>query len=161
MKTIGLIPSKQLASLEQDSGGAWLNVPEGQSVVPLTKMPQPTLTATQKAEPHLVWFADRVERQWVVSDLTPEDIAAKLATLPNARRYQLRVWLIRNGIPLATVPDIIEAAIPAGPAREEALVRWHDVELVPADHPLVAIVAARMTPPVAVADVWPEILAIR
>ena len=81
--------------------------------------------------------------------------------LPDAKRYQLKVWLIRNGIPLDTVPSIIEAAIPAGPEREEALVRWSDVELVPADHPLVAIVAAGMTPPVTVADVWAEILEIR
>jgi hypothetical protein len=161
MKTIGLIPSQSLVSLNQDDEGNWLEVPVAQTIVPLVKMPQPTFTATQKAEPHLEWFEDRVERQWIVSDLTPEEIAAKLATLPDAKRYQLKVWLIRNGIPLDTVPSIIEAAIPAGPDREEALVRWNDVELVPADHPLVAIVAAGMTPPVTVADVWPEILDIK
>lgn len=97
---------------------------------------------------------------WIVADLSAEEIAARNA-LPDAKRYQLKVWLVRNGIPLDTVPSIIESAIPAGPEREEALVRWNDVELVPADHPLVAIVAAGMTPPVTVADVWPEILAIR
>lgn len=97
---------------------------------------------------------------WIVADLSADKLAARNA-LPDAKRYQLKVWLVRNGIALSTVPSIIEAAIPAGPEREEALVRWSDVELVPADHPLVAIVAAGMTPPVTVADVWPQILAIK
>ena len=108
-------------------------------------------------------IAKTVTHGW--ENLSAEEIeqreASLMIPLPDAKRYQLKVWLIRNGIALSTVHSIIAAAIPAGPEREEALVRWSDVELVPADHPLVAIVAAGMTPPVTVADVWAEILAIR
>jgi hypothetical protein len=86
-------------------------------------------------------------------------IAAERAVLPDAKRYQLLVWLIRNGLSPDSVPDIIRAAIPAGPARDEALVRWESVELVPADHPLVALVAADLG--VTVSEVWPDIIAIK
>lgn len=81
-------------------------------------------------------------------------------TLADAKSYQLKIWLIRNNIPLETVPNIIRDNYPEGPEREEALIRWEYVDSVPYNHPLVSVVAAGMTPPITVADVWPEILAI-
>ena len=62
MITVGLLPSQQLVSLLTDDEGNWRDVPEGQAVVPLVKIPKPEQGAW---EPSVVWFADRVERQWV------------------------------------------------------------------------------------------------
>jgi hypothetical protein len=80
--------------------------------------------------------------------------------LQDATALQVRVWMARNGIDPATVPDIITAAVPEGPQRVEALQRWEYATAIPADNALVAIVAAGLNPPVTVAEVWPEILAI-
>lgn len=44
-------------------------------VVPLVKMPAPTVAAGQTADPVLEWYDDRVERDWVVRDMTPEELA--------------------------------------------------------------------------------------
>jgi hypothetical protein len=69
MITVGLLPSQQLVSLLTDDEGNWRDVPEGESVVPLVKMPKPE----GAWEPNVVWFADRVERQWVEG--TPAPVA--------------------------------------------------------------------------------------
>lgn len=45
-------------------------------VVPLVKLPAPTVAAGQTADPVLEWYPDRVERDWVVRDMTPEELAA-------------------------------------------------------------------------------------
>ncbi len=62
MFTVGLVPSQQLVSLLTDDEGNWRDVPEGETVVPLVKIPKPEVGAW---EPNVVWFDDRVERQWV------------------------------------------------------------------------------------------------
>ena len=64
---VGLLPSQQLVSLLTDDEGNWRDVPEGQSVVPLVKIPKPE----GAWEPSLVWFDDRVERQWVAGIPAP------------------------------------------------------------------------------------------
>ncbi len=76
MKTAGLIPSQKLVSLEQDAQGHWLNVPEGQTVVPLIKTVPPSYNAaTQKLTPAApLWFSDRVERQFSVVNLTASEL---------------------------------------------------------------------------------------
>ena len=68
MFTVGLVPSQQLVSLLTDDEGNWRDVPEGESVVPLVKIPKPEQGAW---EPNVVWFADRVERQWVEGTPAP------------------------------------------------------------------------------------------
>lgn len=68
MFTVGLVPSQQLVSLLTDDEGSWRDVPEGETVVPLVKIPKPE----GAWEPNLVWFADRVERQWVAGTPAPE-----------------------------------------------------------------------------------------
>jgi hypothetical protein len=68
MYTVGLVPSQQLVSLLTDSEGNWRDVPEGESVVPLVKILKPEQGAW---EPSVVWFADRVERQWVEGTPAP------------------------------------------------------------------------------------------
>lgn len=77
MQTIGLLPSQKLASLNQDDKGNWLAVPQGQSVVPLTKIAKPSFDpATQTVDPKVVWFADHAERQWTIRSLTSAELAA-------------------------------------------------------------------------------------
>jgi hypothetical protein len=73
VQTIGLIPSQQLVSLQQDDEGNWLNVPEDQTVVQLIKTQQPN--DGKFYSPNLVWFADRVERQWIERQQTQAEIA--------------------------------------------------------------------------------------
>ena len=68
MFTVGLVPSQQLVSLLTDDEGNWRDVPEGQTVVPLVKIPKPEQGAW---EPNLVWFNDRVERQWIAGTPAP------------------------------------------------------------------------------------------
>ena len=83
MITVGLVPSQQLVSLLTDDEGSWRDVPEGESVVPLVKIPKPEKGAW---EPNVVWFADRVERQWVegtpapVATMTAEEAVSKFFT---------------------------------------------------------------------------------
>jgi hypothetical protein len=74
MITVGLLPSQKLVSLLTDDEGNWRDVPEGESVVPLVKIPKPDQGAW---EPSVVWFADRVERQWVEG--TPAPVATYTA----------------------------------------------------------------------------------
>lgn len=68
MITVGLVPSQQLVSLLTDDEGNWRDMPEGQTVVPLIKIPKPEQGAW---EPNVVWFDDRVERQWVAGTPAP------------------------------------------------------------------------------------------
>ena len=74
--TAGLIPDKRLATLQTDSDGQWLAVPEGQTVVPLVKLPRPKAGPPLVAEPMLVWHEDRVERDWSVRIMTQQEQAA-------------------------------------------------------------------------------------
>jgi hypothetical protein len=67
MFTVGLVPSQQLVSLLTDDEGNWRDVPEGESVVPLVKIAKPE----GAWEPNVVWFEDRVERQWVEGTPAP------------------------------------------------------------------------------------------
>lgn len=68
MIQVGFVPSQQLVSLLTDDEGNWRDVPEGQTVVPLVKIPKPEQGAW---EPSVVWFEDRVERQWVAGMPAP------------------------------------------------------------------------------------------
>lgn len=73
----GLIPDQRLASLQTDADGNWIGVPDGQTAVPLIKLPKPIVDPlTQKAEPFLAWASDKVERSWVLLALSPEEQAA-------------------------------------------------------------------------------------
>jgi len=75
---------------------------------------------------------------------------------PDAEAYQVRAWLIRHGIDLETIPSIISASVPEGPAQAEALMRWEYSVRVPMDHPLVAAVATQLN--LNVQSVWFDIL---
>jgi DNA-directed RNA polymerase subunit N (RpoN/RPB10) len=61
MFTIGLGPFWQLVSLLAGDEGDWRYLPEGQTAVPLVKIPKSEFGAW---ESNAMRFADRVERQW-------------------------------------------------------------------------------------------------
>ncbi len=104
MITVGLVPSQQLVSLLTDDEGNWRDVPEGQTVVPLVKIPKPEQGAW---EPNVVWFADRVERQWVAGTPAPAPtITAEQAVSKYFSPYQtlalqrFEMALLQAGKPL-------------------------------------------------------------
>ena len=88
MFTVGLLPSQQLVSLLTDDEGNWRDVPEGETVVPLVKIPKPE----GAWEPNVVWFGDRVERQWVAGTPAP------------APTYTAEQWLDTQGLSLSRTP---------------------------------------------------------
>jgi hypothetical protein len=104
MFTVGLVPSQQLVSLLTDDEGNWRDVPEGQTVVPLVKIEKP---AQGTWEPNVVWFADRVERQWVagtpapVATFTAEQVVSQyFSAYQIAALQELRMALAQAGKPL-------------------------------------------------------------
>jgi hypothetical protein len=104
MITVGLVPSQQLVSLLTDDEGNWRDVPEGESVVPLVKIPKPEQGAW---EPNVVWLEDRVERQWVAGTPAPlptytaEQIVSQyFSAYQIAALQELRMALAQAGKPL-------------------------------------------------------------
>jgi hypothetical protein len=104
MYTVGLVPSQQLVSLLTDDEGNWRDVPEGESVVPLVKISKPQQGAW---EPNVVWFADRVERQWVegtpapVATYTAEQVVSQyFSAYQIAALQRLEMALLQAGKPL-------------------------------------------------------------
>jgi hypothetical protein len=104
MITVGLVPSQQLVSLLTDDEGSWRDVPEGQTAVPLVKIPKPEQGAW---EPNVVWFEDRVERQWVagtpapVATFTAEQIVSQyFSAYQIAALQRLEMALLQAGKPL-------------------------------------------------------------
>ena len=104
MFTVGLVPSQQLVSLLTDDEGNFRDVPEGQTVVPLIKIPKPEQGAW---EPNVVWFEDRVERQWVegtpapVATFTAEQVVSQyFSPYQIAALSRLEMALMQAGKPL-------------------------------------------------------------
>jgi hypothetical protein len=108
MFTVGLVPSQQLVSLLTDDEGNWRDVPEVdgqiQTVVPLVKIEKPAQGAW---EPNVVWFDDRVERQWVagtpapVPTYTAEQIVSQhFSAYQIAALQRLEMALLQAGKPL-------------------------------------------------------------
>jgi hypothetical protein len=103
MLTVGLVPSQQLVSLLTDDEGNYRDVPEGESVVPLVKIPKPE----GAWEPNVVWFEDRVERQWFagtpapVATFTAEQIVSQyFSPYQIAALSRLEMALLQAGKPL-------------------------------------------------------------
>jgi hypothetical protein len=104
MFTVGLVPSQQLVSLLTDDEGNWRDVPEGESVVPLVKIPKPEEGAW---EPNVVWFEDRVERQWFegtpapLPTYTAEQVVSQyFSAYQIAALQRLEMALLQAGKPL-------------------------------------------------------------
>jgi hypothetical protein len=114
MFTVGLVPSQQLVSLLTDGEGNWRDVPEGETVVPLVKIPKPEQGAW---EPNVVWFEDRVERQWVEGTPAPlPTITAEQAVSQYFSPYQT---LALQRFEMA----LLQASKPLGP-KMTACKKW-------------------------------------
>jgi hypothetical protein len=120
MFTVGLVPSQQLVSLLTDDEENWRDVPEGQTVVPLVKIPKPEVGAW---EPNLVWFDDRVERQWV------EGTPAPLPTYSPEEWTSLHFSAMQVSALQRFEMALIQAGKPLGP-NMTALKTWMEAMLV-------------------------------
>jgi len=120
MFTVGLVPSQKLVSLLTDDEGNWRDVPEGESVVPLVKIPKHEQGAW---EPNVVWFEDRVERQWVAGTPVP------------APTYSPEAWTSMHFSPMQVSAlqrfemALLQAGKPLGP-NMTALKSWMEGMLV-------------------------------
>ena len=120
MITVGLVPSQQLVSLLTDDEGNWRDVLEGQTVVPLVKIPKPEQGAW---EPNVVWLEDRVERQWVAGTPAP------------APTYSPEAWTSMHFSPMQVSAlqrfemALLQAGKPLGP-NMTALKAWMEGMLV-------------------------------
>jgi hypothetical protein len=105
MKTYGLLPEQILASLETDDEGKFIPpLEDGLTAVPLVKLPEPDVTSSEIAEPNLVWFDDRVERQWTVRARTPEEL---VKIWSNAQTFMAEFTNEEKaGIALSTDPTV-------------------------------------------------------
>ena len=95
--------------------------------------------------------AKTLTRGWNVVENQPMPV-------PEAERYKVMEFLMRNGIPLDSIPGLIESATEAGLERDVALMRWREVPTFPKEHPLVTAVAAELN--LNLDAVWGTILAI-
>jgi hypothetical protein len=156
MITVGLLPSKELISLNKSEDGEFIDAPEGQTIIPLIKLPQPETTTAQKTTPYLEWFDDRVERRWMIAEKTTGEIAAELSALFDAEKYQVLDWLDDHGITSAHVDAALQS-IPDETQRRKALLRWHSVNRIPADNAFVVHVAQQLN--IDHRTAWAQILA--
>lgn len=94
--------------------------------------------------------------QWV--DAYEQTLADLAAARQDAPSWKVKIWMVRQGIDLTTIPGIIEGLYTAGPQRAEALLRWESAPVVPFAHPMVAALSAQLQ--IDPGQVWDEILAI-
>lgn len=135
MKTFGLLPQQQLVSLELDDNGAFIPpLDDGVTAIPLVKIPAPSVSVSQIAEPTLVWFADRVERQWVVRDKTTADSAR---TWPTKTEF----WAEFTD---AEKLSILDSALPQIRLLDKELTMWSG-SIVSTDARIIAGMAALVT----------------
>lgn len=87
MITFGMLPEKELRSIQilEDGEPDFASI-KPSIAIPLVKHAKPPDTSTHTHEPVLVWFDDRVERDWQIREITIEEKAKSLAAnLPIAR----------------------------------------------------------------------------
>ena len=132
MFTVGLVPSQQLVSLLTDDQGNWRDVPEGESVVPLVKIPKPE----GAWEPNVVWFEDRVERQWVAG--TPEPVATYAAEQVVSQYFSAYQIAALSRLEMA----LLQAGKPLGPKMTAAKQWLEGVMLAWAMNPVAAPAAS-------------------
>jgi hypothetical protein len=134
MKTYGNLNTQELVSVVTDEDGNprldtlaphpkpddWMPP----TLIPLVKLPKPDDTDTQVYEPTLVWFDDRVERDWIVRNLTAQEIAAQQLS-PAEQLTMARAEM--SGI-IATLPVASRAKFSDARAGIEKLLDIGDLE---------------------------------
>jgi hypothetical protein len=118
----------------QFGGGPYILMVNGDT--PLTK---PALTPEQQLKLEAAWKTGGFDN-----------------LLQPAESYQVRAWLIRNGIDLTSIPALITSLTQPGPEREEALMRWEYAVKIPANHPLVGAITTNLG--LNIETIWPSIL---
>lgn len=104
--------------------------------------------------------ARTVTQGMVAVDKSAEEIAQeRRVKYPDAAKYQVREWLIDQGIDLDSIPVVLATMIPDETALKKAVNRWEAVERIPRDHPLVVALGAQLgfTPEQLDAE-WPAIV---
>lgn len=146
LKTYGRTDTQALVSVATDDEGqpdpTSLRPPNAPAdwqpptLIPLVKLPAPDFDPeTQRAEPILVWHADRVERQWTVVPYTPP--------VPvSVTRRQLRLELLSRDL-LANVTAALNG-IPDEATKAAALIEWEDATTFDRAHPLVGQIGAAL-----------------
>jgi hypothetical protein len=76
---------------------------------------------------------------WDAVSLSVQPVAAAVPASVTAR--QLRLWMVRHGVALASVHDAI-VAIPDERQRDETLVEWEFAPWIERTHPMLAPLAA-------------------
>lgn len=114
-------------------------------------------------EPRTVIDVDNatVTYGWTERSLTEDEIALRRKGLfPNAQAYQVKEWLIEQGVDLANVPSILSGMIEDPIERAKAINRWNAAVIIPRDHPLVNALAAQLgKTPEEIDAAWSGILA--
>ncbi len=97
MKQFGIIETQTLGTFPLDDEGNPIVTPphpfpdgwQSPTLIPLVKLDPPTFNAaTHRIEPTLVWYEDRVERDWQAVQLSQEEAAAAARkTWPNAAAF--------------------------------------------------------------------------
>ena len=82
---------------------------------------------------------ESIMEQWIDSRIDQPEIIPSPVEM-----WQVKVWLARKNISLSTVSEILSTKIPEGPEREEALIRWEYVTVVPYDNILVGLIASEL-----------------
>lgn len=80
-----------------------------------------------------------VEPRWLYDEADGTFSPAPVP-VPEITKRQLRLWLVRNGIALATVEAAIDAM--PEPARTEAQIEWNDASVYSFSNPLVIQIGA-------------------
>ena len=80
-------------------------------------------------------------RRWENGQVVMYTPPVQPVSWPPITRRQLRLTLVRNGIPLAAV-DAAIAAMPEGLPKEEALIEWVDASTFDRNHPTLLLIAA-------------------
>lgn len=99
---------------------------------------------------------EAILEKWI--DAYEENLQEQAARREDAPSWKVKIWMVRNGIDVETIPTVIAGLYPPGPERAEALLRWQSAPVVPFAHPMVAALAGQLE--IDPGAVWDQILAI-
>jgi hypothetical protein len=110
-------------------------------------------------EDYGVWLYDAALAKGGIAEYVPPSLEDQRANMPSITKRQLRLTLVRNGIPLGQVIAAI-AGMEEGLAKEEAAIEWDAAtEFTRLNPVLLNIAAALSLPPESVDTMWEQALA--
>lgn len=96
--------------------------------------------------------------QMLESDAIAQQIpwASRPPSFPEAEKYQVREWMLDNGLDPETVPAILQTYYNQ-PGQEldlaKALNRWENAIRIPRNHALVNVIGSLLSPPMSPAEI--------